>query len=234
MVNERFGKARADQDARATRQARSAILAACLLLVALALFSVVLPRVAHTPASTIKAPSPIDIGFAQSMSLHHQQAIGMSQLMLDGRPTPLANFARGIASAQLLELGEMRGWLRLWEAPFVLDRPGMDWMRLGDRPLTSEELAYLLDCQRSPTGMSGLATDAEVDRLRSLEGRERDQHFLTLMLAHHEGGLPMARFVAEQAQIAAVRELAARVVLEQAKEIYLIQRMQVALAAATE
>jgi uncharacterized protein (DUF305 family) len=41
----------------------------------------------------------------------------------------------------------------------------------------------------------------------------------------------MARFVAEQAGIPAVRALAARVVLEQSKEIHLIQRMQAAMAA---
>ena len=80
--------------------------------------------------------------------------------------------------------------------------------------------------------MSGLATDQEVNRLRQLEGRERDAHFLQLMLAHHEGGLPMARFAAEQARVQVVRELAARVVLEQSKEVYLLQRMLAAMAAA--
>lgn len=229
-MSKRFGQARAEHDERATRQAKSVVIAAGFLLVALALLAFALPRLVNAPASVIEAPSPVDIGFAQSMSLHHQQAIGMSQLMLDGRPTPLVQFARGIASAQLLELGEMRGWLRLWDAPFVASKQGMDWMRLGDRPLTPDELAYLLDCQRSPTGMSGLAPDDEVNRLRLLEGRERDEHFLRLMLAHHEGGLPMARFVAEQAQVRAVRELAARVVLDQSQEIYRIQRMLAALA----
>ena len=43
------------------------------------------------------AAGPIDIGFAQSMSVHHQQAIAMAQLMLDGRPTPLAPLAQQIA-----------------------------------------------------------------------------------------------------------------------------------------
>jgi uncharacterized protein (DUF305 family) len=207
--------------------------AAATALLLAALVGLAQPRtpVGATAASAPATPGPIDIGFAQSMSLHHQQAIGMAQLMLDGRPTPLTKLARSIAGAQLLELGEMRGWLRLWNAPFVAERPGMDWMRLANRPLNAEELDYLLDCQRSPTGMSGLATDEEVNRLRLLEGRERDEHFLRLMLAHHEGGLPMARFVAEQAGVPAVRALAARVVLEQSKEIHLIQRMQAAMTA---
>lgn len=188
----------------------------------------------YTDHSRLSQPSPIDIGFAQAMSLHHQQAIGMANLMLDGRPTPLAPMARGIVTAQLLELGEMRGWLRLWGQPLLAaDRRDMGWMLLGREAPGEDLLQYLLDCQRSPTGMLGLATDADMDRLRHLDGRARDAHFLTLMLAHHQGGLPMARFAAEQANIPVVRELAARVVLEQSQEVGLILRTQQAMAAAS-
>lgn len=191
--------------------------------------------IAARPASAAAArPGPVDIGFAQSMSQHHQQAIGMAQLMLDGRPTPLANLARGIAAAQLLELGEMHGWLKLWGHELLPPSKSMDWMLLGKAPPSEELLQYLLDCRRSPTGMSGLATDAEILQLRQLDGRARDAHFLQLMLAHHQGGIPMARFTAEQADVAVVRELAARVVLEQSEEIGLILRMQQAMAATAE
>lgn len=179
-------------------------------------------------------PGPIEIGFAQSMSRHHQQAIGMSQLMLDGRPTMLVVLARSIAGAQMLELGEMQGWLRLWKQPFVSNTRGMNWMLLGKGPLDAELKQYLLDCERSPTGMVGLASDAEVNRLRQTEGRERDLLFLNLMLAHHEGGIPMARFAAEQARIDAVRRLASQVVREQFEEIARIRMMLEALAAAQD
>jgi uncharacterized protein (DUF305 family) len=186
------------------------------------------------PASTktMAAPGPVDIGFAQFMSLHHQQAIGMANLMLDGRPTPLAPMARSIAATQLLELGEMRGWLGLWgQALQPANLRDMSWMLVGSTPPDEELLQYLLDCQRSETGMSGLATDADLNRLRMLEGRERDAHFLKLMLAHHQGGLPMARFAAQQAQVPVVRELASRIVLEQSHEVALILRTQQAMAA---
>lgn len=175
-------------------------------------------------------PGPIDVGFAQSMSLHHQQAIGMAQIMMDERS---AGLPRAIAYAQLEELGQMRGWLRLWGKPLLPETRSMDWMLLGDTPLDAELTRYLLDCQRSPTGMTGLATDAELNRLRQLQGRERDRLFLQMMLAHHEGGVPMARFAAQQAQLPAVRELAARVVLDQSVEIDQIQQ-RLALLAATD
>lgn len=163
---------------------------------------------------------PIDIGFAQFMSLHHAQAIAMAQLMLDGRPTPLANLARNLANAQLLELGEMRGWLRLWRQPLLpVNRRDMGWMLLGSSPPDAGLQQYLLDCEQSPTGMAGLASDDELNRLRLLDGRARDAHFLGLMLAHHEGGIPMARFAAAQALLPVVRDLAERIALEQSQEI---------------
>ena len=83
-------------------------------------------------AAAARNPSAVDIGFARSMSLHHQQAIAMAQLMLDGRPTPLAPLARQIAYAQLLELGEMRGFLKLWGAPLSQTKVDMSWMLAGD------------------------------------------------------------------------------------------------------
>lgn len=177
-------------------------------------------------------PSPVDTGFAQSMSLHHQQAIGMSQLMLDGRPTRLAPLARSIAYSQLLELGEMRGWLRLWQQPLLPTGRSMTWMLLGKTAPDDQLRQYLLDCERSPTGMAGLATDVDINRLRQLDGRERDRHFLTLMLAHHQGGLPMARFAAREARLRVVKELAGRVVYDQVKEIDRMQRTLLALDAA--
>jgi uncharacterized protein (DUF305 family) len=177
------------------------------------------------------APHPIDIGFVQSMAVHHRQAIAMSQLMLDGRPTPLATQARSIAYAQLLELGEMQGWLKLWEQPLVPRALIMDWMLLGEEPPSPELRQYLIDCERSPTGMPGLATTAEMEALRASSGRARDELFLKMMLAHHRGGIPMARFATRHARLKVVRDLAARIVLDQSQEIYRMERTLAAMAA---
>lgn len=179
-------------------------------------------------------PGSIEIGFAQFMSLHHAQAIAMAQLLQDGRPTRLSLLARSIEGTQQLELGEMRGWLKLWQQPLAPATRSMDWMLAGNAPPGEELRRYLLDCQRSPTGMPGLAAIDDLDRLRALEGDARDRHFLALMLAHHLGAVPMARFAAEQAGVAAVRELATRVVLDQAEEIGRIQQMMQALPADQE
>lgn len=175
-------------------------------------------------------PTVVDIGFTQSMAVHHRQAIAMSQLMLHGRPTPLAPLAKSIANAQLLELGEMQGWLRLWGASLNPMPLRMDWMLAGDAPPDAALRQYLLDCEQSPTGMPGLATQQAMQALRAAGGRDRDRRFLEMMLAHHRGGIPMARFAASNANLQVVRDLAGRIVLEQSREIHQIERTLAAMA----
>lgn len=170
------------------------------------------------------APSAIDVGFAQSMLAHHRQAVAMAQLLLDGPDTGLRRLAQQILRSQLVEIGELQGWLKLWGKPLQTLPLRMDWMRLGDAPLRPELQQYLLDCERSPTGMPGLATLAELEQLRRLSGPMADAQFLRLMIAHHEGGIPMARFAAEQAQTPVVQQLARVVVMDQSREINTMRR----------
>jgi len=169
--------------------------------------------------------SEIDVGFAQFMSLHHDQAIVMSQLMLEPQPSALKRFASSISNAQLAELGQMRGWLHLWEKPTLPTSRSMGWMLLGDEPPDDELKAYLLDCESSETGMPGLATIEQLNELRRMQGQARDRRFLEMMLAHHEGGLPMARFAQRNARVPAVRQLASRIILAQSEEITSIRMM---------
>lgn len=173
-------------------------------------------------------PSKVDIGFVSSMVVHHKQAVLMGQLMLDGRETRLRALAKNITYSQLYELGQMEGWLSLWGRPLNTAAIDMSWMLLGKTTPDNALLAYLIDCQNSPKGMAGLASLAEINALRVLDGRERDEHFMRLMMAHHEGGLPMAQFAAANAKLAVVKKLAQNVVIDQSKEI---NRIKITLGA---
>lgn len=202
-----------------------------LVVVAVALFVYIQEReldVARTHVAELR-PGPVDVGFSQSMLLHHQQAIAMSQIMLDGKPTGLAPLARTIAATQLVEYGEMRGWLRLWGEVEHVSQPDMVWMLLGSKPLAGPLQKYVIDCGNSPTGMLGLATTEDLNALRQAEGLERDKRYVAMMLEHHEGGVPMAQFAASEAHLAVVRTLASRIVLEQSKEIFQMQSLLAAL-----
>lgn len=181
--------------------------------------------------SDSKAAHAIDIGFAQSMLVHHRQAVAMAQLVLADDTTGLTRLAQQILRTQLVEVGEMQGWLKLWGASLNPQPVRMDWMRLGDAPLAGELREYLLECERSPTGMPGLATLAELEVLRAASGLEADARFLELMIAHHVGGIPMARFAAQQAKHPVVRQLARTIALEQSREIEIMRRTLVLVRA---
>ena len=173
--------------------------------------------VADPPAAG--APGVIDIGFAQHMSQHHDQALMLVDVFLQGHETELASFAKRIREAQLVEIGQMRGWLALWDEPLAPERRAMDWMLAGSTPPDDALRAYLLSCEASPSGMPGLATTAEVRALTEAEGEARDRRFLQLMQRHHEGGLPMLRFATEEAGHPAVRQLAERMLVDQTREL---------------
>jgi uncharacterized protein (DUF305 family) len=169
------------------------------------------------------APS-IDVGFAQHMGRHHDQALMLSRIFLQGHDSPLQALATRIIEDQLFELGQLRGWLRLWQAPLLPESQSMNWMLLGSQPPGPELQAYLLDCSRSPGGMPGLATSEQIQQLQQAQGPQRDRLFLQLMLAHHAGGLPMLEFASREARHPAVRQLAERMLLQQSREVLQMQQ----------
>ena len=170
------------------------------------------------PEQAIALPGAVDVGFAQFMRSHHDQAVVMTQILLDHGPTRLAGLARSIQTAQLIEIGEMKGWLLLWGKPLLPASVGMNWMLLGKTPPDATLTRYLADC-RAASGMPGLASSDELNTLRQLDGDERDRLFLQLMMRHHQGALPMAHFAALNAETPAVRTLAAQIEVQQMEEL---------------
>lgn len=161
-------------------------------------------------------PGAVDVGFAQDMMVHHQQAVSMSQLVVDRASTPVSTLARQIEAEQSLEIGQLQGLLLAWEKSPVPDGPPMTWMPgdMAGHP-GHEAMAAM------PAGnavMPGMATQAELDRLRSLTGADLDVSYLQLMLRHHEGGVPMLAYAAQHASTAVVRDLANRILVDQVEE----------------
>lgn len=197
----------------------SHFVAATLLLGAGAASVKVYEHLSGPAAAVALAAGPIDVGFAQSMNAHHDQAIVMSQIILRHGSTRLEGLAKAIETAQLLEIGQMKGWLMLWGKPLLPSTLEMGWMQLGKVPPDAALAKYLLDCRSSPGGMPGLATSDQLNELRRLDGDARDRLFLQLMISHHAGALPMAQFAARNAETEVVRSLAAQMVMQQAEEL---------------
>ncbi|MCW2785959.1 MAG: hypothetical protein JWP74_2476 [Marmoricola sp.] len=155
---------------------------------------------AHLPAT----PGSADIGFAQDMAVHHDQAVLMAQLAQARGTTAVRAIAEGILIGQSQEVGLLRGWLRVWGAPGVSQHP-MAWMGMS-MPTGS-------------TAMPGMATSPQLQRLYNLTGRRFDVLFLQLMIRHHEGGLLMTRAVLAEHTLATTKAAARGISSEQIEEL---------------
>ncbi len=188
---------------------------------ALALFAVatgVFLAVSDDREATTGAPTDVDIGFAQDMIVHHQQAIVMAAYARERTASDeVRALAATIDAAQQREIGQMTGWLQSWGEPIQSVRLPMAWMAEGSGSVHShQEEAGSMPCMASP---------AEMDRLVNLTGARLDAQFLRLMTRHHEGGLPMAKEAARRAGTSYVRTTARTMVSDQQREIDLMRML---------
>src|SRR3546814_18510274 len=98
------------------------------------------------------APSPVDVGFAQFMRGHHDQAVVMTQILLGRGTTRLVGLALSIQTAQLIEIGEMTGSLLLWGKPVLPATTSMDWLLFCNNAPDAALGRSLHDCRSSPAG----------------------------------------------------------------------------------
>jgi uncharacterized protein (DUF305 family) len=73
--------------------------------------------------------------------------------------------------------------------------------------------------------MPGLASQADLDELGGLTGVDAERKYLTLMIAHHRGGVEMAQALLERSRNPLVTDLATGMVTVQDKEILYMQQL---------
>jgi uncharacterized protein (DUF305 family) len=166
--------------------------------------------------------SSVDAGFSWDMSRHHTQGVQMADLVATHSSDPvIRSLGFDIAHTQLDQVGRMQGWLSLWDLPVTDPNAPMAWM--GGMPMGSGSgMAGMSGMSDSPGPgalMPGMATEAELDHLASLQGSAFDVEFLRLMIRHHEGGLSMAQYGAAHAQLQPVRQLAQSIAQTQTAEV---------------
>ncbi|WP_371657862.1 DUF305 domain-containing protein [Streptomyces sp. NBC_00280] len=141
------------------------------------------------------SPNSADISYARRMIEHHAQAIEITELVPKrAESTPVKLLAERIAAAQRPEIASMQGWLK---------DNGSD-----DKPAGHEHEA-----------MPGMATEAQLAKLRAAKGKAFDELFLTLMITHHEGAVTMATEVKGQGNNVRIEEMADDVIAQQTTEI---------------
>ncbi|MET1044668.1 MAG: DUF305 domain-containing protein [Microbacteriaceae bacterium] len=181
---------------------------------------------ATAPITITPSTTSAEAGFARDMQRHHLQAVGMSITVRDlTDDVAVRTLAYDIATTQQQQAGQMYAWLNMWGVPQASAEPSMTWMT---RP-TLDGDAHSHGSGDSPhvpgEPMPGLATPEQLAELESLTGVEAERYYLDLMIAHHKGGIEMAKAVLDRSENDIVTSLAAGMVAAQQSEIDLMEGM---------
>ena len=161
-----------------------------------------------------------EAGFARDMATHHAQAVDMSFMVRDtSTDEELRTLASDIIVTQSTQRGIFMGWLQQWELRQASSRPRMAWMPGHTQMTPGTDVPVL---------MHGMATDAELQRLREARGADAEILFLQLMIRHHEGGVIMARALVAQSDRGEVIQAAKSV--EDSQQAEIVQMAQLLAA----
>jgi uncharacterized protein (DUF305 family) len=194
------------------RNARTALNVATALVAALTLAGCtvnVQNRPEDAPAATSSAAEAVfndaDVMFAQMMIPHHEQAIEMSDELLekDGVDEQVRDLAQQIKDAQQPEIDQMKDWLDEWGADELDGTGGMGGMDhgMGD----------------------GMMSDDDMDRLEEADGTDASRLFLEQMIVHHEGAIMMADIQVEDGENPDAVAMAEAISESQREEIAVMQ-----------
>lgn len=148
-----------------------------------------------TSAATQQAgtANDADATFAQMMIPHHEQAVEMAELAATRAEDPeVKELAEKIKGAQDPEIQTMKSWLEKWGKS------------------TSGGMNH---------EMPGIMSADAMKKLEQAKGKAFDKQFATLMIAHHEGAIEMAKTEQAQGADPAAKELATAIVSAQQAEI---------------
>ncbi|GAA2887425.1 DUF305 domain-containing protein [Microbacterium esteraromaticum] len=160
---------------------------------------------ASSSASTANA-TEADKMFVTMMIPHHEQAVEMSDVLLDkdGADPRVVELAEQIKAAQGPEIDKMLSWLNDWGVEY--DPESMSGMSHG-----------------SMDSGDGMMSEEDMTRLEDADPAEANRLFLEQMIQHHKGAVDMARTALADAQNPDVLELAQQVIDDQTAEIEVMQ-----------
>jgi uncharacterized protein (DUF305 family) len=156
-----------------------------------------------------------EAGFARDMSVHHTQAVEMAMIARDRtNDDQIRVVATDILLTQQDQIGRMEGWLTVWGLPMTGDEAPMAWM------------GHHVDGL-----MPGMATQDQIDDLKTMPVDQMNVEFLQLMIVHHEAGVEMAEAIIPRTDQSPVKDLAQSIIKTQANEIALMEEMLTRLGA---
>lgn len=145
-------------------------------------------------------PNSSDYGYATMMITHHSQALVMTDLA-PGRAGSgqVKRLAERVNASQKPEIGAMEGWLKL----------------NGGEEKAKKEGGH----EHGAMEMPGMATEAQLAKLRAAKGKAFDDLFISLMVTHHQGAVTMATDALSSGNNVQLEEMASDVIAQQTSEI---------------
>jgi uncharacterized protein (DUF305 family) len=145
------------------------------------------------------AEQPFDQQFLDSMIHHHRGAIMMAQMVLAKTDRPeLKIFAQKIIDDQTHEIADIKELRERWYA--------------GKASAVNMEMPGMIGGMKMMTG-------EHMKEMDEMEPKHFDNHFLTMMIAHHEGALEMSDDAIKKAEHPEVKQLAKKIIAAQKPEI---------------
>ena len=163
-----------------------------------------------------------EAGFARDMSSHHAQAVEMALIAYPkATRAEVRTMEYDVATSQEYQIGVMQTWLEQWHLSPTSNRPRMAWMPNGTKELGADGL------------MPGMATNDELNKLKTASGKDVDVLFLQLMLRHHLGGIHMIDGLLQQSHDSDVRTSAEGMRANQSSDVAAMQKLLEDLGAPT-
>jgi uncharacterized protein (DUF305 family) len=150
---------------------------------------------------------------------HHAQAVDMATI-IEARThdSAVRYLATDIALGQTNQIGQLQGWLAIWNLPVGRIGSPMTWM--NHTGMNGMSAGHTDTMRLSADGlMPGMATMAQVNQLRTKPPATADILFLQFMIRHHQAGVAMAKAALDLTDNTTVRALARSIVASQRSEI---------------
>jgi uncharacterized protein (DUF305 family) len=151
--------------------------------------------------SASSAHNDQDVTFTQGMLPHHQQAIKMSDMLLnkgaDVDPD-VVTLAKQIKAEQAPEIKTMTGWLQAWGEPTEMSSmSGMDHSTMS----------------------GGMMSEADMDALDEASAADAGKLYLEQMVQHHTSAVDMAKVEVDKGKNTDAVALAKSIVSSQTEQI---------------
>ncbi|HEV7742048.1 MAG TPA: DUF305 domain-containing protein [Pseudolysinimonas sp.] len=199
------------------------VVAAVLAAVLLGTGGFLIGRFSSPQAAAVPATSSAAAGFLRDMQVHHAQAVDMAMTIRDISTDPaVRRLAYDIALGQSQQSGQMYGLLESWNLTQASSEPAMTWM---SQPVLDGSSGDHGHGATTDGTMPGMATSAQLAQLRGATGVEAEKLFLTLMIAHHRGGLAMAEGVLARTTVPQVVSMAKGIIVSQQSDIDAMQQL---------